>query len=170
MTMQRILPPLVVLALVCWSGPARAAPELSASGFGPFAFGMPLASANRLLKTKIVATPVRLRANPACDYVPVLDFPGVNFVFIGDRLARIDVARRGYRSTDGVSVGDKQEDAMRRLKDARREPLDHVPDGFTLVRESAAPPNAIGYQFHDGRLKRMIAGDKRVIRYAEGCE
>lgn len=153
-----------------WSQAAHAAPVLSASGFGPFTFGMPLASANRLLRTKIVATPERLRANPVCDYVPVLDFPGVNFVFIGDRLARIDVARRGYRSTDDVSVGDKQEDAMRRLKDARREPLDHVPDGFTLVREAAAQPNAIGYQFHNGRLKRMIAGGKQVIRYAEGCE
>jgi hypothetical protein len=102
--------------------------------------------------------------------VPVRDFPGVSFVFIDDRLARIDVARRGYRSSDGVAVGDKQDDAMRRLQGARREPLDHVPEGVALVRDTADQPNAIGYQFYGGALKRMIAGDKRVIRYAEGCE
>lgn len=157
------------LAAFC-SLPGHAAPVLDASGFGPFTFGMPLAAANVHLKTKIVATPVRLRANPACDYVPVHDFPGVAFVFIDDRLRRIDVARRGYRSTDGVAVGDRQDDAVRRLQGATREPLDHVPEGVTLVRETAGQPDAVAYQFYGGRLKRMIAGDKRVIRYAEGCE
>jgi hypothetical protein len=153
-----------------WSQPGHAGPVLSAAGFGPFTFGMPLASANVHLNTKIVPTPERLRANPVCDYVPVHDFPGVAFVFIGDRLARIDVARRGYRSTDGVAVGDRQDAAMNRLKDTKREPLDHVPGGFTLVRDAGAGSNAIGYQFYGGSVKRMIAGDKRVIRYAEGCE
>lgn len=159
-----------VVLMAAWSHPGHAAPVLNASGFGPFTIGMPLASANGHLHTKIVPTPERLRANPVCDYVPVRDFPGVAFVFIDGRLARIDVARRGYRSMDGVAVGDRQDGAMSRLKDARRESLDHVPGGFTLVREKGAQPNALAYQFYGGSVKRMIAGDKRVIRYAEGCE
>jgi hypothetical protein len=158
----------VLLAL--WSQPVHAAPVLGASGFGPFTVGMPLAAVNAHLNTKIVPTPPRLRANPVCDYVPVRDFPGVSFVFVDDRLARIDVARRGYRSADGVAVGDRQDEATRRLAGAKREPLDHVPAGVALVRESDGQPNALGYQFYGGRLRRMVAGGRRVIRYAEGCE
>lgn len=146
------------------------APSLSASGFKQFKIGMPLESVNAQLKNKIVPTRPELRANPVCQYVPLQDFPGVAFVFIDDRLQRIDVSTPAYRSVDRVAVGDRQADAMRRLAGAQREPLDHVPEGVTLVRETDAGPNAISYQFHDGSLQRMIAGDKRVIRYAEGCE
>jgi hypothetical protein len=120
---------------------------------------MPLESVNAHLKNKIVSTRPALR-----------DFPGVAFVFIDDRLKRVDVSTPAYRSSDHVAVGDRQDAVMRHLKDAKREPLDHVPEGLTLVRETDAQPNAISYQFYDGSLKRMIAGDKRVIRYAEGCE
>ena len=85
-------------------------------------------------------------------------------------LKRIDVSTPAYLSEDGVAVGEKQDDAMRTLKDTKREPLDHVPNGIVLVRETSARPNALSYQFYDGKLMRIIAGDKRVIRYSEGCE
>jgi hypothetical protein len=154
---------------VCHAGNDDA-PSLSTAGFGQFKIGMPLESVNAHLKNKIVSTRPALRANPVCQYVPLHDFPGVAFVFIDDRLKRVDVSTPAYRSSDHVAVGDRQDAVMRHLKDAKREPLDHVPEGLTLVRETDAQPNAISYQFYDGSLKRMIAGDKRVIRYAEGCE
>jgi hypothetical protein len=168
--MTPALPRLAALLLMACSPPGHGEPVLSTSGFGAFTFGMPLASANRHLKSKIVPAPARLRVNPVCVYAAVADFPGVAFVFIDDRLQRIDVSTPAYRSTDGVAVGDMRQDVMQRLHGARREPLDHVPDGVTLVRETDARPNAIAYQLYDGRLMRMIAGDKKVIRYAEGCE
>jgi len=170
---SKLLYSTAVLAMLVAS-PCRAAngdaPTLDASGFGQFRICMPLAAVNAQLQHKIVPTRPELRANPVCQYVPVRDFPGVAFVFVDDRLQRIDVATPAYRSVDAVKVGDRQDAAMRRLKDAKREPLDHVPEGVVLVRATDAAPTAIGYQFHDGRLRRMVAGDKRVIRYAEGCE
>ena len=168
--MKPALPRLAALLLMSCSPPGHGEPVLSTSGFGAFTFGMPLVSANRHLESKIVPAPARLRANPVCVYAAVPDFPGVAFVFIDDRLQRIDVSTPAYRSTDGVAVGERQQDVMQRLHAARREPLDHVPDGVTLVQETDAQPNAISYQFYGGSLTRMIASDKRIIRYSEGCE
>ena len=159
----------LLTTLPCHAGNDDAS-SLSATGFGQFRIGMPLEAVNAQLKHRIVPTPPALRANPVCQYVPLQDFPGVAFVFVEDRLQRIDVATPAYRSVDRVAVGDAQADAMPRLQGAKREPLDHVPEGVALVRETDGEPNAINYQFYDGKLQRMIAGDRRVIRYSEGCE
>lgn len=96
--------------------------------------------------------------------------PGVSFVFLNDRLERIDVSKPNFSSVDGLTVGDKEDHVVGKLKKAKREPLDHVPEGVTLVTERMDEPNGISYQIYDGKLMRMIAGDKKVIRYSEGCE
>lgn len=143
---------------------------LSQDGLPPFRVGMSLSEVNRLLKQPIIASDPSLRLTPSCDYAKVADIPGVAFVFIHGKLARIDVQTASIRSVQGLVIGDLQADVLRLLPNAKRRPLDHVSDGLSLVLEEDSAPNAMNFQLEGGRLTRIIAGNKRVILYSEGCD
>jgi len=151
------------------SAPSSGLP-LTVDGLGEFRFGMKLDDINALLPRKLESTRPELRAVPNCEYIRAPSIRGVSFVFVDDQLARIDVDAPGIRSIEGIEVGDRLENVLPRLSAARQEPLDHVPEGVVYVLESARQPTAISFQFDNGRLVRMISGDKKVIRYSEGCD
>jgi hypothetical protein len=161
------------LALACGLAHAQAIPPgsaLRADGLGKLKIGMSLASANRVLAQKIKPTPPSLRANPRCDYQALAEAPGVAVAFVEGRLARIDVSKPGIADERGIRLGDRLEEAAAKLPDSKKESLDHDPEGTSLVSEAAGSRNGLRYQFEEGKLTLMIAGDRKVIRFSEGCD
>ena len=153
-------------------GARAAAPsplQLGPDGLGGFRIGMALADVNLRLKQAIVPTAVELRATANCDYNAVADLPGVAFLFIDDKLARIDVDSPRIPAMQGIHIGDSADAIGRKFPRARREPLDFVEGGFALVLEQTTGANAVSLQFEGNKLTHLLAGDKRAIRYAEGC-
>lgn len=144
--------------------------RLSTDGLGNFRFGMTLDEINTYLVQKLLPTKPELRATENCDYLRVADFAGISFVFIDSRLKRIDVDAPGIKSLQGIEVGERFVDAAPALSTAKTEPLDHVPEGYAIVIEAPGLPNAMGFHFESDRVVRIVAGDKRVIRYSEGCD
>lgn len=167
----------VICALVFVQAPlglASASPRpelvLTADGLGRFKIGMNMDEVNSHLVHKLVPDKPELRATANCDYLKVDDYNGVAFVFVNNTLERIDVSARGIRSIQGIEVGGSLSAALPKVPGAKREPLDHVPDGAAYVIENPPGSNALSFQFDRDRLVRMIAGDKKVIRYSEGCD
>lgn len=162
----------VFCTFACIVGVTRAAathPSVTASGLGPFTIGMSLDEVNRHLRKKIVPHEVPIRATPNCDYNEIPELPGIAFVFIDNKLMRIDVQATGWKYDGAVSVGMKKDAFLRQVKHAVPEPLDHVPEGVSYVVNAANSGNAVSFQFEAEELSRMILGDKKVIRYAEAC-
>jgi hypothetical protein len=171
--LKTILASLIILALFSvYTFASASAPKmtLTANRLGPFKIGMTMAEVNTHLTHKLVAGKPDLRATQGCDYINVNDLAGTSFVFINDRLVRIDLDAPGIKSRQGLEVGENLHDALPELRDAKREPLDHVPDGSSFVIETPQQRNAMSFQFEHGRLVRIIAGDKKVIRFSEGCD
>lgn len=161
----------VVIVLPFSSGlaqPFRGA-ELMANGLGELKIGMTFDDVNRDLKQKINPSNIEFRATPNCDYNKLADIPGVALVFIDNVLSRIDVERSGIKASHGIAVGDRQSDVVKKLHNAKKEPLDHVPEGVAYVIEHVGSQNGLSFQFENGVLVRMIAGNRKVIRYAEAC-
>jgi hypothetical protein len=163
---------LAIGIFICFIGATKAdTPSLSltADGLGPFIIGMSLAEANQHLREKVVPHEVSTRATPNCDYNEIPELRGVAFVFIDKRLMRIDVTTPDWKYDGAIVVGMDKDTFLHRVKHALPEPLDHVPEGLSYVAESRSSRHAVSFQFEGDRLSRMIAGDKKIIRYAEGC-
>lgn len=144
--------------------------QLSSEGLKDFKFGMTLNEVNSKLRKKIIAPQIEQRATANCYYASLNDLPGVGFVFVDDVLKRIDVEAPDVTTPPHVSVGDNQREAIERIRNAKTEPLDYVPEGFILIQEIKHSPNGIIYQFNDHKVVKIISGDKKVIRFAEACD
>jgi hypothetical protein len=164
---------LAVLALVGGLAHGQAVPphsHLRADGLGKLKIGMPLARVNGLLTKKIVSTPPALRLSPRCDYQALPQTPGVALAFLDGRLARVDISKPGISDEHGIKIGDTLEEAAAKLPDSKRESFDDDPGGISLVSEPGDGPNGMRYQFENSKLMLMIAGDRKVMRFAEGCD
>jgi hypothetical protein len=160
------------LALASSALLAQAVPRdsrLHANGLGRLKIGMSLSQVNHLLSRKITPTPVALRADPRCDYQALPQAPGVAVVFIDGRLERIDISSADFADENGIKIGDALNEVAGKLPASKREPLDFMPEGTSMVIERSDHANGLSYQFEGRSLTRMIAGDKKVMRYAEGC-
>jgi hypothetical protein len=168
---QRLSASLCFAAIVAIA-PAHAvnAPVLGDKGLGELRFGMSLKAINAKLNKPIVAPAASRRATPNCYYVAGPELPGIAFVFVDDRLRRIDAATSAIATAAGVTVGDSEDRAVDRIGAARRIPLDYQDDGFALLKARPGAPTAIVFQFRARRLTNIIAGDKRAVRWAEGCD
>jgi hypothetical protein len=107
---------------------------------------------------------------PNCDYNTVSDMPGIAFLFIDDKLSRIDVEKSGWVYARKIAVGISKREFLRLVPDAKRENIDHVPEGISYVLDAKNSKNSISFQFETEHLTRMIVGNPNAIRYAEGCQ
>jgi hypothetical protein len=157
------------LALAAVAG-AEAQPRgdwrLGADGFGPFKVGMPFAQAQKLAPG-LTATPVNLRASSGCDQLPLPGHPGVALMFVDGELARIDLFRRGLRTTRGVGPGSRAAQAMRAYPGMRVEPRAYEDSERFFTASSGA--NAIRFETEKGRIENVYAGRWAQVQYIEGC-
>ncbi len=169
MTISRKLTLAAMLVMDSANATSPPTTDLTANGLGKIQIGMRIEQVNHTLAHPIVPNKVALRASATCDYNPLPDFPGVSLLFNDKVLTRIDVETNKFQFPPGITVGDLQAYVEKKVPHAKREPLDHVPDGMSYVLEDAQSPNGVSLQFEHGKLARIIVGDKRKLRIAEGC-
>ncbi len=111
--------------------------------------------------------------DPRCDYLRVPDvLPGVWFMVIEGRLARIDVDSAGPATTEGVRVRDSAEKVLRLYAPRVVETPHKYTDGKYLTVTPAAPGDSIYRMIFetDGRaITRYRVGRLPEVGWVESC-
>lgn len=168
----------VVLAAGALAVPADAlAPALrptsavATSGLGPVRIGMTKGEAERVAGTRIDYAGAGLGN---CRYAaPRNRAIRASFMLIGNRVARVDVSRRGIRTPSGVRVGDSEASVRRlfasQLRVSRHE---YVPAGSYLEvvpKDRKDANRRVVFETDGRRVTYIRAGRLPEVRYIEGC-
>jgi len=145
--------------------------RVSVDGLGPVRIGMTKGQAERAAGTRIVDDG---RPSDGCSYAEPRDRRiQAAFMLIDNRVARVDVYKRGVRSQSGVRVGDSQASVRRRL--AGRLTISrhkYNRSGFYLEerpRSTADANRRVLYETDGRRITRFRGGRLPEVRYVEGC-
>lgn len=143
---------------------------VNAMGFGPIRVGMTVAEAQRALG---VPLPLLGPKMEPCYYVASNDRPGIAFMIIEGRVARVDVHQQStVRTTEGAGIGDT-EDRIHSLFQGRVEgqPHKYVEGRHLMVRPAAAADSGhrIIFETDGKRVTRYRAGRLPEVRWVEGC-
>jgi len=145
--------------------------RISTSGLGPVGIGLTKGQAERVARTRIVYQGVALGN---CRYAAPRDRSlRASFMLIKNRVARVDVSRRGVATPSGIRVGDSEASVRRqlagRLKVSRRE---YVMGGSYLEfvpREGKDSNRRVIFESNGRRITYIRAGRLPEVRYIEGC-
>lgn len=160
------------------TGPETASPTTGtpadtaahASGFGPVRAGMTVAEAERALGATLVLQGPQLEP---CDHVFEAKRPGVAYMIIDGRVARVDV-RSGstIRTAEGAGIGDTEE-RIHALYPGRVEVQPHkYTDGHYLIVRPVAPADSAYRMIFetDGRTVTIYrTGRLPEVGWVEGC-
>lgn len=141
-----------------------------ARGFGPVLAGMTLAEAEQALGVPLVLLGPRMEP---CHYVRMEDRPGVAFMLIEGRIARVDVESPGTVSTaEGAAIGDTEE-RIHALYPGRIEVQPHkYVDGHYLIVAPSAPADSghrVIFETDGRRVTSFRTGRLPEVRWVEGC-
>jgi hypothetical protein len=167
--MQHRTRQVLAACLVLAAAGAMAAPaawRLGPDGFGPLKVGMSFAQAHKVAP-RLKATPAGLRASSGCDQLALPGHPGVALMFVDGTLARIDLFRRGPRTTRGIQPGDRVKRAMQVYPGLRAEP-NKYDDAERYLTEHTGD-GAIRFETKQGRIDKVYAGRWAQVQYVEGC-
>lgn len=139
-------------------------------GFGPIRVGMTVAEAERAVGAPLAMLGPKMEP---CYYVSSGDRPGVAFMIIEGRVARIDVHQQSIvRTAEGAGIGDTQA-RIQSLYPGRVEvqPHKYVEGRYLIVRPAAAADSGYRVIFEtDGKkVSRFRAGRLPEVRWVEGC-
>lgn len=154
------------------NSPTPSAPSawtVSAAGLGPVRAGMTIAEAGRVLGTALSVSPEAA----SCAYVrPAGVPPGVSFMIVDGRVARVNIDSGSVRTTAGAGIGDG-EARIRSLYPGRVEVQPHkYTDGHYLVVTPSAPDDSttrIIFETDGQRVTRYRAGRLPMVAWVEGC-
>lgn len=148
--------------------------RLSLDGVGPVDIGMTLEEASAA-----AGTPIRTRPSdpfgPECQYAYAAAVPGVAFMVINGRIARVDAGepQGNLRTVSGIGRGSTEDEVKRTYPGRIRvEGHPYVPTGRYLVYVPAdAGLSHLSMIFEtDGRVvTRFRAGLKNAVAQIEGC-
>jgi hypothetical protein len=137
-------------------------------GVGPVKIGMSLSQLNTALHEKF-AIP-KEKEDQRCFYVAPTKHPHVSFMIENERLVRIDVAKHGIATEEGVRVGDSEEHA-KQVYGARLNIEPHkYTDGHYLTVGSKSGGYGIRFETENGKIETFYAGTFETIQYVEGCQ
>jgi hypothetical protein len=154
------------------SAPPDAAYRLELRGFGPVRVGMTVAEAGAALGTRLV--PVIDPPDDECaTYGPESGFDGVAFLVARGIVARTDVTAGSTQTTEGVALGQSEDEAQRRYG-GRLAVGDHdyLVGGryLTLIPMAPADEDFRLVIETDGRkVTALRAGRLPEVEYSEGC-
>ncbi|WLI87557.1 hypothetical protein Q4S45_12455 [Massilia sp. R2A-15] len=166
----------LAIALATSSALAGVTPPASAAdwtlrfdGVGPLKIGMTFVQANAQLQRRLRRTPDDLRASEFCDYLETPGHPGINLMFVNDKLARVDVSRTGARIRGGVVIGGDESSLLPAYSSATKAPGAYdasetewtlpSPDGRMAIRITTAAHHIAG----------AVGGDAKSVGYIEEC-
>lgn len=162
------------LTALCLLGEARAAPHphprwtLSFGGFGPVRVGMTVAQAQRALGFRLHEG--RVTDPDECHYaISETRIPGIGFMIVDGRIARIDVTKGRTRTVSGARVGMTEEEARRLYPRVEVQPHKYVPGGHYLVLTSRDGRHGLVLET-DGRVVTQLrAGEREAVSWVERC-
>lgn len=105
-----------------------------------------------------------------CHYAWSEFLPGVVFMVLEGRIARIDVSGKAYRAQGGARVGASEEEMRRLYPTIGIEQHPYLEAGRYLVRSSPGGRHAMIFET-DGRLVTSFrAGEREAVGWIGGCE
>jgi hypothetical protein len=143
--------------------------SLRMDGIGPLKIGMTFDAANKAVQNVLERTPATLRATANCDYIAIRNHPGIAFMFIDERLKRVDVFGEGRQTKEGVAVGDPVEKVFDVYRNVKVEPHAYEPAEKYLTVTSGNGLLAIRFETRDGRIFRYYAGAFEPVQFTEQC-
>jgi len=141
-----------------------------ASGFGPARAGMTVAEAEHALGAPLLLLGPRMEP---CYYVVVDGRPGVAFMIIDGRIARLDVRQQAtVRTAEGAGIGDT-EARIHALYPGRVEVQPHkYADGHYLIVTPQAPAEStyrLIFETDGKRVTSYRTGRLPEVQWVEGC-
>lgn len=141
-----------------------------ASGFGPVRTGMTVAEAEHALGAPLVLLGPRMEP---CHYLAVDGQPGVAFMIIDGRIARVDVRRHAtVQTAEGAGIGDT-EARIHALYPGRVEVQPHkYAEGHYLIVTPAAPADSayrLIFETDGKRVTTFRTGRLPEVGWVEGC-
>jgi hypothetical protein len=174
---QRSKAPLrVSLAFVFLLGHVAAAGEpvtsptrwtLSFKGLGPVKVGMTVQEAEKVLKMKLQEEQVDEPGG--CHHArSERELPGVGFLVIDGRVARVDVSKHTYRTASGARVGMTEKEIRRLYPQIKVEPHQYDPAGHYLILTSADQRYGIVFETDGHLVTDLRGGEREPVGYVEG--
>jgi len=150
--------------------PTPEALAVDAGGFGPIRIGMTVGEAEQALGDSLTLLGPKMEP---CYYVVATARPGIAFMIIEGRLARLDVEQQSTVQTDaGAKIGDT-EDHIRSLYPGHIEVQPHkYTDGHYLIVTPTAPAHGnhrIIFETDGKRVTGYRAGRLPEVQWVEGC-
>lgn len=144
--------------------------HVTTKGFGPVRVGMTAAQASSALGVRLVLD----EPNEDCRYAtPASGYPGVSFMLIAGRVARVDVSTSDYSTPSGARVG-WTEAQIKALYPGRIEvSRNHYDDkGHYLAyvpKDAADKGHRIIFETDGSRVTGIRAGRIPEVQFVEGC-
>lgn len=139
-------------------------------GAGPVKIGMTIAQINAALSEKF-ALPAE-KDERGCFFVSPSRHPDFDFMIENGRLVRIDVAKPGVATVEGIQVGDSEARA-KSVYGSRLKVEPHAyngPEGHYLTVRSKDGRYGTRFETDGGKIQSYYAGLYSAVQYIEGCE
>jgi len=145
--------------------------RISTNGLGPVGIGLTKGQAERVAHTRIVYDGAGLGN---CRYAaPRNRSIRASFMLINNRVARVDVSRRGIATPSGIRVGDSETSVRRKLAGRLTvSPHEYVRGGSYLEftpRDAKDSNRRVIFETNGRRITYIRAGRLPEVRYVEGC-
>lgn len=136
-------------------------------GLGPVRIGMSKARLTALLHEKLKEAD---DGSDSCYYLESSKHPDLRFMMVDNKLARIDVEKRGVTASTGLRVGDTEKQTFSAYgSDLKVEPHKYIDDGHYLTSRSKSGRYGIRFESEKGKIIAFYAGTFEAIQYVEGC-
>ena len=163
---------LAITLAIAPSALAASQPALNMDGLGPLKFGMTVRQVERAIGrldlSDAAEGPGCLEGGPKGPWVP-----GVGFIFVKGRLARIDISEGPTKSEAGVGVGSTVAEVKRaygkRLQIELRPYFDEEDGEHDLVVNDPLRHRKLIFETFKGRIETFRSGLKGPVDYIEGC-
>ncbi|HTU10825.1 MAG TPA: hypothetical protein VMG08_07980 [Allosphingosinicella sp.] len=147
--------------------PTAADGTLTLQGLGGFRAGTPVSALRRLGARR----PVPPEEPGGCHFWNIPSRPDVLLMVVDDRLVRVDIRNRRYRTASGARVG-MTETEVRRLYGPRLRVEPHPytgPQGHYLVYRQPGAAHGLIFETDGRRVLSMRAGLWEQVQWIEGC-
>lgn len=144
----------------------RARWELSFKGFGPITVGMSVREAEKALNMSLTEDD----ASQSCHYARHdSNLPGVAFMVVDGKIARVDISSPEYRTSKGARVGMTEQEVRRLYPKAAIEPHPYDDAGHYLVVTSDDGRYGIIFETDGKVVTDFRGGWRQPVGYIEGC-
>ena len=141
---------------------------LMVQGVGPLHPGMSLAQAVRAMEGDLWTRDHSL----TCSYFQSARAPGMKFLFLNRRLARIEVNRGAMATAEGVKIGATEDEVQAAYPGRVTVTTDRFTDAHYLTVTPSDPDDSVYrmvFETDGNRVTRFRAGIRFAVEWVDGC-